>query len=227
MKNGTDSQKPSFEQLGQLAGFIVDFLAKLLSFNQVIYWLDHKSELKNTLRGLFVSESTKNFLGNLSFVCKRVIDDNAELELKNFFVNNLASGKIEGNMPFIEDIIPKMWSHATNISMSFSLYEVVRDINPDEILENFSLNGSTLYIKDIDALSIIARLLKKQINGEDGILFTDGRANVIGCSLRYDGLDSLIHYSVRWIKEDSRWDVFTSFDGLPGGCKITLYYRDL
>lgn len=53
MKNGTNFQKPSFEQLGSLAGFIVDFLATILNFSQVEYWLGHKTELKKKLREVF------------------------------------------------------------------------------------------------------------------------------------------------------------------------------
>jgi hypothetical protein len=54
MKNGTNPQKPSvkdrIQQLGALAGFIVDFLATLLSYEQVNYWLGKKTELKKKLR---------------------------------------------------------------------------------------------------------------------------------------------------------------------------------
>lgn len=46
-------QKPSFEQLASLAGFIVDFLATILNFSQVSYWLGHKNELKKKLREVF------------------------------------------------------------------------------------------------------------------------------------------------------------------------------
>jgi hypothetical protein len=53
MKNGTDSQNPSFGQLGSLAGFIVEFLATVLSATQVVYWLGHKNELKRKLREVF------------------------------------------------------------------------------------------------------------------------------------------------------------------------------
>ncbi len=53
MKNGTDSQKPSFGQLGSLAGFIVEFLATILNATQVTYWLGHKNELKKKLREVF------------------------------------------------------------------------------------------------------------------------------------------------------------------------------
>lgn len=53
MKNGTDSQNPSFGQLGALAGFIVDFLATILNATQVAYWLGHKTELKKKLREVF------------------------------------------------------------------------------------------------------------------------------------------------------------------------------
>ena len=53
MKNGTDSQNSSFGQLGALAGFIVDFLATILNFSQVEYWLSHKTELKKKLREVF------------------------------------------------------------------------------------------------------------------------------------------------------------------------------
>ncbi|MEI7810494.1 MAG: hypothetical protein WCI41_02975 [bacterium] len=52
-KNGTDSQRPSIKQLGSLAGFIVEFLAGILNFSQVNYWLSHKDELKKKLRELF------------------------------------------------------------------------------------------------------------------------------------------------------------------------------
>ncbi len=51
------SKKPSvqkrIEQLGSLAGFIVDFLATILNFSQVEYWLGHKTELKKKLREIF------------------------------------------------------------------------------------------------------------------------------------------------------------------------------
>lgn len=57
MKNGTASPKPSLkdrmEQLGALTGFIVDFLATLLSYEQVNYWLGKKKELKKKLREIF------------------------------------------------------------------------------------------------------------------------------------------------------------------------------
>lgn len=53
MKNGTNSQKPSWGQLGSLAGFIIDFLATILNFSQAEYWLGHKSELKKKLRDVF------------------------------------------------------------------------------------------------------------------------------------------------------------------------------
>jgi hypothetical protein len=53
MKTGTDSQNPSFKELGALAGFIVDFLASILNFSQVEYWLSHKTELKRKLREVF------------------------------------------------------------------------------------------------------------------------------------------------------------------------------
>ena len=57
MKNGTNSQTPSLQdrmqQLGALAGFIVDFLATILSYEQVKYWLEHKTELKKKLREVF------------------------------------------------------------------------------------------------------------------------------------------------------------------------------
>lgn len=58
MKKSADkTRKPSikerWEQLGSLAGFIVDFLATLLSFEQVNYWLGKKNELKKKLREVF------------------------------------------------------------------------------------------------------------------------------------------------------------------------------
>src|SRR3989344_4398163 len=57
MKNGTDPRKPSvkdrMQQLGALAGFIVDFLATLLSYQQVNHWLGKKTELKKKLRKVF------------------------------------------------------------------------------------------------------------------------------------------------------------------------------
>jgi hypothetical protein len=52
-KGGTDSQNPSWGQLGSLAGFIIEFLATILNFSQVEYWLGHKSELKKKLREVF------------------------------------------------------------------------------------------------------------------------------------------------------------------------------
>jgi len=48
-----NSKSPSFRELGTLAGFIVDFLSTILNFDQVKYWLGHKTELKNKLREVF------------------------------------------------------------------------------------------------------------------------------------------------------------------------------
>lgn len=53
MNNGTNSKKPSLEQLGALAGFIVEFLAGILNFEQIGYWLKHKTALKQKLREVF------------------------------------------------------------------------------------------------------------------------------------------------------------------------------
>ena len=53
MKNGTESQEISLEQTGTLAGFITSFLVKGLSAEQVLYWLGHKTELKQNLRKIF------------------------------------------------------------------------------------------------------------------------------------------------------------------------------
>lgn len=50
------STKPSFkhfEKLGLLAGFIVEFLAKMLNLTQIDYWLGHKTELRKKLREVF------------------------------------------------------------------------------------------------------------------------------------------------------------------------------
>ena len=53
MKVQQTSEKPSWKQLGSLAGFIIEYLATILSFSNVSYWLAHKSELKKKLRDVF------------------------------------------------------------------------------------------------------------------------------------------------------------------------------
>jgi hypothetical protein len=53
MNNGKESQKPSWEQLCSLVGFIVEFLATFFNASQVKYWLEHKTELKKKLREVF------------------------------------------------------------------------------------------------------------------------------------------------------------------------------
>jgi hypothetical protein len=53
MKNGTKSQELSLEQIGTLAGFITGFLVKILSIGQVLYFLGHKTELKQKLYQAF------------------------------------------------------------------------------------------------------------------------------------------------------------------------------
>lgn len=53
MKNGTKSQETSLEQIGTLAGFITSFFVKVLSVEQVSYWLGHKTELKQKLCEVF------------------------------------------------------------------------------------------------------------------------------------------------------------------------------
>lgn len=53
MNNGKNSQRPSLTQLGSLAGFIVEFLAIMLNFEQVQYWIKNKTELKKKLREVF------------------------------------------------------------------------------------------------------------------------------------------------------------------------------
>jgi hypothetical protein len=55
-KMGQISKNPSFkyfEKLGLLAGFVIEFLAKVLNSTQVDYWLGHKTELRKKLRELF------------------------------------------------------------------------------------------------------------------------------------------------------------------------------
>ncbi|PJC49274.1 hypothetical protein CO033_02460, partial [Candidatus Nomurabacteria bacterium CG_4_9_14_0_2_um_filter_32_10] len=57
-KYGTESKKtPSIgekmQKLGSLAGFIVDFLATLLSEEEVEFWLGHKTELKKKISEVF------------------------------------------------------------------------------------------------------------------------------------------------------------------------------
>lgn len=55
-KMGQISKKPRFkyfEKLGLLAGFIIEFLATILSDAQVDYHLGHKTELKKKLREVF------------------------------------------------------------------------------------------------------------------------------------------------------------------------------
>ena len=47
MDHGTEPRKPSFKELGTLAGFIVEFLASILCFDQINYWLKHKNKLKH------------------------------------------------------------------------------------------------------------------------------------------------------------------------------------
>lgn len=53
MKNGTKPEKPSWEMLGELAGFIMKLLARILNHSQVEYWLGHKNELKQKLVDVF------------------------------------------------------------------------------------------------------------------------------------------------------------------------------
>lgn len=53
MKNGTKSQETSLEQIGTFAGFITSFFVKVLSVEQVSYWLGHKTELKQKLCEVF------------------------------------------------------------------------------------------------------------------------------------------------------------------------------
>ena len=54
METGKDSKRPTFEQLGWLAGFIVEFLATLLSFDRIQYYFSHKNELRKKLREVFL-----------------------------------------------------------------------------------------------------------------------------------------------------------------------------
>lgn len=53
MKHGTKSQEISLEQTGALAGFVTGFLVKVLSPEQVVYWIGHKVELKQKLCEVF------------------------------------------------------------------------------------------------------------------------------------------------------------------------------
>ena len=62
MNNGAKSRDPSFKQLGSLAGFMVDFLGSILNFDQVSYWLSHKTELKQKLREVFSLVGVDEFI---------------------------------------------------------------------------------------------------------------------------------------------------------------------
>lgn len=59
-ENGTNFQKPSWEKLGSLTGFIVEFLASILNDSSVGYWLRHKSELKKKLREAFSAKDASD-----------------------------------------------------------------------------------------------------------------------------------------------------------------------
>jgi hypothetical protein len=56
MEHGTNSKKPSFLQLGALAGFIMEFLAAFLNASQANYWLGNKTHLKRKLTEIFSDE---------------------------------------------------------------------------------------------------------------------------------------------------------------------------
>lgn len=52
-KHDAKSQGVSIEKVGALAGFITEFLVKILSVAQIEYWLKNKTELKEKIREAF------------------------------------------------------------------------------------------------------------------------------------------------------------------------------
>ncbi|MES2023161.1 MAG: hypothetical protein V4439_00570 [Patescibacteria group bacterium] len=106
MSNETDSEKLSLQermqQLGSLTGFIVDFLATLLSVQEVSYWLGHKKELKKKIREVFVLDEYfdirqewqkfyKDFLGwdvDFSRVIIPVLPINKKFKYRLIFIAN-------------------------------------------------------------------------------------------------------------------------------------------
>ncbi len=53
MKSGTDSVVRQVKNLAILAGFIIESLSKILTDNQVRYWIEHKNDLKKKLCEIF------------------------------------------------------------------------------------------------------------------------------------------------------------------------------
>jgi len=211
-KNADRTKKPSIserlEQLGSLAGFIVDFLATLLSFEQVNYWLGHKTELKKKLREVFS-------VNIVEFVSKVFQKTNAIKITKSS--TSFMVGK-DSVMNFLEPVIKRekelgnpypsidkdLWDYFEGktipriLDFTSVIYRFAVSLTHKQILDEAESTGIKKVYTYLEGLSIIQQAI---VNGE-----VDKKGTGIIVYFKVDGIDSLYRFSAcRY--DDGRLDV--------------------
>lgn len=219
-KSGTNSQDPSWEQLGSLAGFILDFLSKVINFSQVEYWLGHKTELKKKLREVFsITDEFSEIRDEWQKFYK--IHFNWDVDFSQVIIPPKPSGKwrlifipkgMNFNLAFsICEKLFKIWKYTENLNQSItknirntdSHYVVwVRDeVEPDQEFLGKSTRQADpdmkIGITLLERIIFEIKYFTETGNHLDinGITFCSGSSNAIGDISRAD-LDSTGKFGV-------------------------------
>jgi hypothetical protein len=206
-KNADRTKKPSIsermEQLGSLAGFIVDFLATLLSFEQVNYWLGHKTELKKKLREVFsvnIVEFVSKFFQktNVINITKSpglfMIGENPVMSfLEPVIRREKESGSPD---PYIDN---DLWNYFKGkiipgflIDFTSVIYRFLVNLTHKQILDEAETTGIKKVYTYLEGLSIIRQAI---LNGE-----VDKKGTGVVVYFKVEGIDSLYRfYAYRYV----------------------------
>jgi len=203
MANGTDFQKPSWKQLGSLAGFIMECLSSILSFKQVSYWLGHKSELKKKIQEVFgISVKTEHPKMKLELEGIQVPEIIEEIDFQKHFNENKEVKYYKGD-DFLKHVLNPAQKVSSLSAMSFDKHKFTETIYDKEIMEHFQISKSAGLMTREEILRSIAFLTSKQPKGEVGILQNNGYATLIGYLLCDDGVVRAVY--VYWNSVSGKW----------------------
>lgn len=207
MANGTDFQKPSWKQLGSLAGFIMECLTNILSFKQVSYWLGHKSELKKRLQEVFGINTAKQEHPKMKLVASRIeipeLVEETDFQ-KVFTENKKVRYWFEDN--FKKHVLVPAKKVSNLPAMSFDKHKFIETIYDSEIMEHFQISKSAGLMTCEEILRTIEFLTSLQPKDEAGTLQTNGCVTIIGYMLCDDGVVRVV--SVHWWADGSIWDCY-------------------
>lgn len=220
MANGTDFQKPSWKQLGSLAGFIMECLTNILSFKQVSYWLGHKSELKKRLQEVFGINTAKQEHPKMKLVASgiEIPELVEETDFQKIFTENKKVRYWFGDNFKKHVLIPA--KKVSNLpAMSFDKHKFIETIYDSEIMEHFQISKLAGLMTREEIIRVVEYLTSLQPKGEAGTLQTNGCSTVIGYMLCDDGVVRVV--SVDWFSGGSGWScVCVDLDDWDAGSEV-------